>query len=308
MKKEVKQEVIIMHGLPASGKSTWARDMTNRDKRYKRLCRDDYREMLDNYSMDNKMERIITEMFLSDMKILLRSGYSVILDNTNLRPKYIRDYMRVVHEIDKDIPIRIKSFESVSYDEVIERDANRSRSVGVDVINRMALRLETNSARDLEKVLSEKDVFSFRRYTSDTTKPRAVIVDIDGTIAHRGDRSPYEWGRVGEDEPDEVIKDLLHTVIDRYRYCDEIIYVSGRDSVCRDETLFWLHKHDFPFGKLYMRPEKDRRKDSVIKYEIFDNHIRDNYHVLFVLDDRNSVVEMWRSIGLKCLQVEEGNF
>ena len=45
-----------------------------------------------------------------------------------------------------------------------------------------------------------------------------------------------------------------------------------------------------------------------IKREIFENYIRDYYNIQFVLDDRNQVVEMWRSLGLKCLQVQEGDF
>lgn len=50
------------------------------------------------------------------------------------------------------------------------------------------------------------------------------------------------------------------------------------------------------------------RKDVVIKRELFDRYIRDNYQVLFVLDDRNQVVDMWRELGLKCLQVAPGDF
>lgn len=57
-----------------------------------------------------------------------------------------------------------------------------------------------------------------------------------------------------------------------------------------------------------MRPEGDIRKDSIVKREIFENYIRDYYNIQFVLDDRNQVVEMWRSLGLKCLQVQEGDF
>lgn len=57
-----------------------------------------------------------------------------------------------------------------------------------------------------------------------------------------------------------------------------------------------------------MRPEGDIRKDSIVKREIFENYIRDYYNIQFVLDDRNQVVEMWRSLGLKCLQVAEGDF
>jgi len=50
------------------------------------------------------------------------------------------------------------------------------------------------------------------------------------------------------------------------------------------------------------------RKDVIIKQEIYEEHIKDKYDVLFVMDDRNQVVEFWRSIGLTCFQVAEGNF
>ena len=57
-----------------------------------------------------------------------------------------------------------------------------------------------------------------------------------------------------------------------------------------------------------MRRTKDFRKDAIVKTELFDAHIRGRYEVLFVLDDRNQVVEMWRVMGLPCLQVAAGDF
>lgn len=57
-----------------------------------------------------------------------------------------------------------------------------------------------------------------------------------------------------------------------------------------------------------MRPAGDKRRDDIIKAEIFDQHIRGHHNILLVLDDRDSVVKMWRSMGLTCLQVAEGNF
>lgn len=57
-----------------------------------------------------------------------------------------------------------------------------------------------------------------------------------------------------------------------------------------------------------MRPEGDIRKDSIVKRELFEKYVRPYYNIEFVLDDRNQVVEMWRSLGLKCLQVAEGDF
>ena len=59
---------------------------------------------------------------------------------------------------------------------------------------------------------------------------------------------------------------------------------------------------------LHMRRAGDARKDSVVKRELFDAHVRDRYNVRRVYDDRNQVVDMWRSLGLACLAVAEGNF
>jgi len=57
-----------------------------------------------------------------------------------------------------------------------------------------------------------------------------------------------------------------------------------------------------------MRKDNDFRPDEEIKKEIYNNFIKDDYNIFFVLDDRTKVVNMWRSLGLTCLQVADGNF
>jgi hypothetical protein len=57
-----------------------------------------------------------------------------------------------------------------------------------------------------------------------------------------------------------------------------------------------------------MRPANDFRKDSLIKKEIYENDIKGKYNVIMVYDDRNQVVDVWRGLGLKCAQVEPGEF
>jgi hypothetical protein len=57
-----------------------------------------------------------------------------------------------------------------------------------------------------------------------------------------------------------------------------------------------------------MRKYGDFRQDSIVKREIYERFIAPDYDILCVLDDRNSVVSMWREIGLTCLQVAEGDF
>lgn len=138
-------------------------------------------------------------------------------------------------------------------------------------------------------------------------RPRAVIVDIDGTLALRtGDRSPFDWCRVGEDDPNPAVIELVRIIANSMDY--EIILMSGRDGSCRRQTVMWLDAQGVPFHQLHMRPEKGNRKDSIVKEELYRRHVEGRYDVAFVIDDRNQVVAMWRSLGLSCFQVAEGDF
>ncbi|MER7164725.1 hypothetical protein ABT336_01425 [Micromonospora sp. NPDC000207] len=140
-----------------------------------------------------------------------------------------------------------------------------------------------------------------------TSRTRAVLVDIDGTLALRGDRSPFDWGRVGEDLPNPAVVELVQTLAAAGRH--RIILLSGRDEVCRWQTELWLDAQRVPYDDLHLRPQRDNRKDSVVKAEMYRTLVRDRYEVAFVLDDRDQVVRMWRDeFGLTCLQVAEGDF
>lgn len=137
---------------------------------------------------------------------------------------------------------------------------------------------------------------------------KAIICDLDGTLclfekedkskAHY--RSPYDSGRCGSD----LVNQAVLEVVNRF----PVIFVSGREDKFRPETLKWLEMHNIAHLGLYMRETGDFRKDNIIKREIFYQHIKLYYEVLFVLDDRDQVVKMWREEGLVCFQVAEGNF
>lgn len=135
-------------------------------------------------------------------------------------------------------------------------------------------------------------------------KPRAIIVDIDGTVAKRTNRGPYDLTKVIDDEANYPVMKLVEHLIGQY----EIIFVSGRQDLCRDDTLRWLARYNMPTERLYMRKTGDTRPDYEVKKEIYDTYIKDKYYVLLVLDDRDQTVKMWRENGLTCLQVDYGNF
>lgn len=133
----------------------------------------------------------------------------------------------------------------------------------------------------------------------------AIIVDIDGTLAKMNGRGPFEWDRVNEDKVNQPVKDIVNAMADKYI----IIIFSGRDSVCRKATEWWLAMNGIRYDELHMRPEGNFEKDCIIKRRLYDENIVGKYHIHFTIDDRDQVVEMWRKdLGLTCLQVDYGNF
>lgn len=134
----------------------------------------------------------------------------------------------------------------------------------------------------------------------------AIICDIDGTLASLGARSPYEFGKVDQDEVKHATAEAVR-VFSRAGYA--IILFTGRDDSSREMTVAWLETNDVPFDVLVMRRAGDRRKDSKVKREMYERTVPGTYDVLLVLDDRNQVVDMWRKeLGLPCFQVDYGDF
>lgn len=88
-----------------------------------------------------------------------------------------------------------------------------------------------------------------------------------------------------------------------------IVIVTGRrgDNDTKQKTIKWLKRHDLFHHELYMRKDGDRRPDHEVKKEILEEEL-DDHNIELVVDDRTSVVEMWRNQGLNTLQCAEGDF
>jgi hypothetical protein len=146
----------------------------------------------------------------------------------------------------------------------------------------------------------------------DSSKRTVALVDVDGTVAlmgkgEEGRRKFYDWDRVDEDDPNWPIILLVRTLQAAGFY---IIFISGRDEVCRSKTEEWLRAKVIPAKHipLLMRAHKDNRPDATVKLELYRYYIEPFYHVSYVLDDRDQVVKMWRELGLTVLQVADGAF
>lgn len=145
---------------------------------------------------------------------------------------------------------------------------------------------------------------------------RAAIFDLDGTLCDIGHRLHFvldgarDWDGFFAGIPDDglnsPVRDVLVALHERG---EDIVLCSGRPERCRTATLEWLARFNVPFARLYMRPDNDTRPDHIIKAQILAGMRDDGYEPFIVIDDRQSVVDMWRAHGLTCLQVapsEEG--
>lgn len=296
-------ELIITRGLPASGKTTFAREWVAADPLTRtRVNRDDLRwNMFGAYwGLDWSQEKTITVAQHAAVRALLEAGQSVIVDDTHLRVRYARQYADIAHEHGADF--RVLDFE-VDVETCIKRDAARDRVVGEDVIREMHQKFRRPYPRvtRTERAAPAPPA----PYIPDRMKPRAWIVDIDGTFAHMEGRGPYQLDRVGTDRIDETIARLVDTI---HNAGAEIIFMSGREDYCRPDTEEWLRRHNVVYAQLLMRASDDKRADYLVKADLFDEHVRHHWYIEGVLDDRNQVVDMWRSMGLQCLQVAPGDF
>ncbi len=138
---------------------------------------------------------------------------------------------------------------------------------------------------------------------------KAILCDIDGTLALLGSRSPYDASTAEDDLLNHPVANILEVYNEQDRFDIHVILITGREEKFRPQTENWLRKHKIQYEALYMRPTGDSRKDTVVKKEVYKKNIKDIYDVLFVLEDRDQVVAMWRiELGLTCLQVEYGDF
>ncbi|WHN64516.1 hypothetical protein [Cysteiniphilum sp. QT6929] len=145
---------------------------------------------------------------------------------------------------------------------------------------------------------------------------KTILFDLDGTLADITHRRHYvmsekkNWAQfnahIGDDKPNLPIVSLYKTLWQSQQY--EIIIVSGRSEQYRKITEHWLIWHEIPFKRLVMRQIKDNRKDAIIKKEILDLLRQEGKDILFAVDDRQQVVDMWRENGIMCLQCDIGDF
>ena len=280
-----KQTVLILSGLPSSGKSTFSKElMKNEPNKWKRINKDLLREMLDGGVWSGKNEKEIIYLRNELVCKYLIKGYNIIVDDTNLDPKHAKAIKEMVDIINRPeegkqefyIEVEEKFFD-VPVWECIERDRLRGdKSVGEKVIIDM-----------WKRYLDKPPV-----QNNNPELPDCIIVDVDGTLAYKCDRDIYDYSKVIDDIPNENLIKIINEM-----HCDVII-LSGREDSSEEHTALWLIKNKVYHNSLYMRKTGDHRDDTIVKKELYEEHIKGKYNVIGVFDDRPKCVTLWKELGL----------
>ncbi|WP_308315302.1 AAA family ATPase [Streptomyces sp. ISL-100] len=301
--------VHVMTGLPASGKTTAARQLqADAEGRMRRVNLDDLRAMLDlpggERGRSHAHEQTVLAIQDAAVRAAVDDGFDVVVDNTHLTPHIPKRLKAAVAGLATFV---VHDFTGVPVEECIRRDGARDRPVSEDIIRILAdkhARATRGGWRLTDAWLNDQPPVA--PYVPDPALPAAVMCDIDGTLALTGDRGPYDFTRCDGDLLNVSVRQALLSF--RRADNDVIVLLSGRGEEYRTQTETWLRRHEVPYDELWMREAGDGRRDDVVKAELFDRHVRHRYAVRVSLDDRDRVVALWRRMGLPTWQVNYGNF
>jgi predicted kinase len=308
------QELVVLRGLPASGKSTFAREWVAEDPDWRfRVNRDDIRMAGYNmlWGLSRHMEENVSLSEVAQAEAALAAGLSVIIDATNLRARVVKEWYAVANKM--GVSVRVHDIDT-GLEECIVNDMKREKKVGPKVITDFNDRYFQKGK--LPPVPENIEVEPLgRAWVPNPDLPDAVWVDIDGTLAERVHdlapqpvRGPFDEDRVYEDAVREHIADLVRIL---HAAGKKIIIMSGRTDSCQEETERWLLDNNIPYDEIFMRRtvEDKGRKDNLVKHDLFWANVAPKYNVIFALDDRQQVVDFTRDVlKIPVLQVQPGLF
>lgn len=136
------KRIILTRGLPASGKSTWAKQEVLKDPEHSvRINKDDLRNMSGQYWVPAREDYIKACKSTILINAINFKFNTIIIDEMNLNPKetgHLKGVISMMNETIKDIEdkyiVEIKDFTNVSLDVCLERDSKRENPIGEDVI------------------------------------------------------------------------------------------------------------------------------------------------------------------------------
>lgn len=289
------KKLLMLSGLPASGKTTYAHEFIGDHKDYKRVNKDDIRTVLGNYSYKTDEKIVIeTEKFM--VSKILSNNYNVIVDDTNLGEKYENIWKEFCKGKNVDFIKKCINYPNTIDDlrSLFDNDRNRYKSVGEGVILNMCFRYNL-----LENYFKDKKI---------------ILCDVDGTIANVDHRLNYVRDKNWDQFFDAMYNDkpIFSTYDKMIKDVDSnnafLIFVTGRTEKYREMTIDWINKHYNLYRTsylLFMRPNGNYSKDFLLK-EYFLTKLFQNFNIIRVYDDRPSVIRMWKQHQLEVIDCGNG--
>ncbi len=291
------KKLTLYIGISGSGKSREAQKYQdaveiNRDRlRFLLFCNGI--ENWEKYKFTKSNENIITKKCIEIWKQAVLENKNVIVSDTNLKQKYNNEWRQ--RATDAGYSYEEKYF-PITLEKAFERDLRRGgKSVGRELlIHQYKLWLQITK----QKI-----------YLPNNNLPKALICDVDGTIAEINGRSYYDYNKVSTDIPREEIISMIKSWSIANKL--QIIFMSGRDECCREDTIKWIQKYFYKDNEqnitIFMRKHKDKRNDKIIKEELFWEFVSEHWNIISAIDDRPRIVRLWHDIGIpNVISVQKG--
>jgi adenylate kinase family enzyme len=297
----------IIRGLPGSGKSTLAKDI-QKNINLKHILDPDYNEAVicstddivsaqNTYLWSSTYLGLAHELNKQKVREACRRDLDVIVDNTNITTQEIQPYFDTAEEFGYEFQLHEATTEWAKCP--VECFRRNTHNVPLKTIEKMLSLYHSNEKVMLK--LKHKDIVE--PFQPHQEYLPCIICDLDGTLCdHTGIRSPYDGSKCILDKCIQPVA----TILDYFHAHKYVILMSGREDQFREKTMQWLDIHDIKYNKLLMRTTGDNRRDSIVKLELFNLHVRNYFNPLFVIDDRLQVIrECWNQLGLFVLNVNQ---
>ncbi len=299
--------ILATLGLPGSGKSYWAKQFVKDNPNFVRVNKDDIRVAMRKEKGKAEDVRVNeSEVIARETDLILnalKSGKSVVSDNTHLNPSHIKErYPRLINEnnLYGKVKVVVKSFLDVPFEVCVERDKGRSgiESVGFQVIERMWKEWRSHwEPKDFDKYNDRLVAYQETKALGENVLPKAVVFDLDGSMCLIGDRGRFEEHLVGKDLPNIPVVNVCKMYLQNPDY--EVVFLSGRKEGCREQTTDWLESYlGVEKPNLYMRADYDNRSDDLVKEDLYREHLEPFVFVEAVYDDRLRVCRKWFELGI----------